>query len=68
MQDLIIRLDHDTFVESAATTASGDKYSKISVDSGLVLRDGIAKEQVIDELVDSIVRRYKRALDKLGRE
>jgi hypothetical protein len=27
-----------------------------------------AKEQVIGELVDSIVRRYKHALDELGRE
>jgi hypothetical protein len=67
MQSLVLSLDGDRIVERSTTTASAEPRS-VGIEPSIGLVDAAAKEQVIGELVDSIVRRYRRALDKLGRE
>ena len=70
MQTMIIRLTANEFVQDAASTASGSAEVRPDggIDPAITLIDAGAREHVIDELVDSIMKRYKRALDKLGRE
>jgi len=67
MQSMTLSLVGDRLVETSTTTASSGQRA-VGSEPSIVLVDAAAKEQVIDELVDSIVRRYRRALDKLGRE
>lgn len=55
-------------VPSNSTTSSRFDESDATDQQVVFSVESPAKEQVIDELVDSIVRRYKHALDELGRE
>jgi hypothetical protein len=66
MQTMIIKLEGDKLVEAVTTTASADRRT-VGIEPTIDLVDPSAKEQVIEDLVESIVRRYRRALDKLGR-
>jgi hypothetical protein len=66
MQTVVLQLHDNMLIEAASQTGSQD--ATIDVHSAILVGSGPAREQVIAELMDSIVERYGEAFDRLGRE
>jgi hypothetical protein len=66
MQTVVLQLHDNMLIEASSQTASED--ATIDLHSAILVGSGPAREQVIAELMDSIVERYGAAFDRLGRE